>query len=149
MTLGLSLGFANITSAETISDSTSKKNQEVNQRFTFLYGSYQPYQRFFKDLQIAIDQNHRIKVASMIHYPIFINLNNQKFKIRSAREFLNHYNEIFDPQLIQIIQKQSYGNLFANTKGIMVGEHGELWFTGICKDRACKKVSVKIIAINK
>ncbi|WP_343595363.1 hypothetical protein [Acinetobacter sp.] len=149
LVLGLSLGFTNMGFAQTTIKASPDNTEDVNQHLKFLYGSYQPYQKFLKDLQTALDQDNRAKVASMIHYPIQINIHNQRHKIRSTQEFLSYYDEIFDPMLTQTIKKQSYSNLFANTKGIMVGENGELWFTGFCQDKACKKVVVKVIAINK
>ncbi|MFT4021160.1 MAG: hypothetical protein QM666_06565 [Acinetobacter sp.] len=123
--------------------------QEVSDRLDFLYGSHIPYQKFLKDFQIYIHNDERQKVAAMIHYPIKINVYNQRITFTTAQQLLLKYDDIFDPMLKQSIRQQSYGNLFANSKGIMIGENGELWFSGLCLDKNCKKINVKIIAINK
>ena len=66
----------------------------------------------------------------MIHYPIKINLEGKKITFKSAQELLKRYDDIFDPMLVNVIQAQKYENVFANTQGIMIGESGELWFSG-------------------
>jgi hypothetical protein len=39
---------------------------------------------------------------------------------------------------------QSYGQLFANSQGVMIGD-GQVWFGGVCERQSCV---VRIIAFN-
>lgn len=127
----------------------AENTHEVDQRLDFLYGQHVTYAQFLKNFQSATQEREKVKVANMIHYPIKINLDGKKVQFKSAQQLLQRYDDIFDPMLVNLIQAQKYENLFANTQGIMIGESGELWFSGFCLDKSCQKVSVKIIAINK
>lgn len=144
LVIGLSLPIVSWAQTE-----PANNTHEVNQRLDFLYGEHASYQKFLKDFQVATQEREKTKVASMIHYPIKINLEGKKITFKSAQELLKRYDDIFDPMLVNVIQAQKYENVFANTQGIMIGESGELWFSGFCLDKSCKKVSIKIIAINK
>lgn len=128
---------------------TTDNTLEVNQRLDFLYGQHQPYQKFLKDFQTATYEHHKNQVVTMINYPIKINLHGKKVTFKSRQDLLKRYDEIFDPMLVKTIQEQKYENLFANTRGVMIGESGEIWFSGFCVDKDCKKVDIKVIAINK
>jgi hypothetical protein len=45
------------------------------------------------------------------------------------------------------VAKQTYATLFANWQGVSIGD-GEIWFSGICSNEACKQQTVRITAIN-
>lgn len=129
--------------------STTDNTHEVDQRLDFLYGKHLPYHTFLSEFQTATHERDKTKVVNMIHYPIKINLNGKKVTFNSSKELRLRYNDIFDPLLVKTIQEQKYENLFANTYGIMIGESGEIWFSGLCQDKSCKKVDIKVITINK
>jgi hypothetical protein len=68
-------------------------------------------------------------------------------KIRSGKDHVSHYDRIFSSKIVTAIEKQTYGALFANGQGIMIGD-GESWIDGICLDHDCKKQAVKIVTNN-
>ena len=51
------------------------------------------------------------------------------------------------PKVLAAIKRQTYASLFANDRGVMIGD-GEVWFSAVCRDAACKDAPIRIIAIN-
>ncbi len=131
-----------------IAQNTDSPEIKFNSRLDYLFGQHKIYKEFFYRMKNAILNSDSAKLAGMIEYPIRIRINKTNNKIRNRKEFLKYYRKIIDPSIIKAIEHQQYCNLFANSEGIMIN-NGEIWFTGICKDSDCKKIIVKIIAINK
>jgi hypothetical protein len=80
----------------------------------------------------------------MVSYPLLVN---GKGSVKNPTDFIFHYSAIFTDKVVNAINQQSYGKLWGNYQGMMIG-NGELWFAGICSDRTCSKYVVKITSIN-
>lgn len=119
----------------------------VDARLDLLFGEHDPYRAFLRQLQAAVAEDSREQVAAMVSYPLNTKLNGRAVRIRTPRQFLGHYEALLPPKTRQLIARQSYGELFANSAGAMIG-NGELWFSGICKDKACRSHVIKITALN-
>lgn len=118
-------------------------DQSTEQRLDNLFGEHQVYKAFFFQLKNAVLKNQRKQVSELIAYPITIYGNEQRFVIKSKAEFLMLYDAIFSPNMLAVIEKQAFKDLFAKSQGIMMGQ-GEVWFHGACADNACEKVSVAV-----
>ncbi len=119
----------------------------VDARLDLLFGEHEPYRSFLHELQSAVGERARERVAAMVSYPLRTRIKSQSVRVHTPAEFLAHYDELLTPKTRQVIALQSYGDLFANSQGVMIGQ-GEVWFGGLCKDHACSARSIKIIAIN-
>jgi hypothetical protein len=86
-------------------------------------------------------------VAAMVSCPLGIGVGGDRVTIRSQEEFLARYEEIITPDVASAIEMQSYAGVFANADGVMIGD-GEVWFSGVCGDAACRQQRIRIIAIN-
>nr|WKF55942.1 hypothetical protein HUO10_000386 [Paraburkholderia busanensis] len=125
----------------------AQTDQEVDSRMDDLFGTHAPYKQFFQQLQQAVAHADKPAVAGMVKYPIKVTLHGKKVTLRTPRDFIAHYDEIFTPALVDVVAKQTYATLFTRDQGVMIGG-GEIWFSGICHDKACKDVAVKIITFN-
>jgi len=119
----------------------------VDARLDLLFGEHEPYRSFLHELQRAVGGHARERVAAMVSYPLRTRIKNQWVRLHTPAEFLAHYEELLTPKTQQAIALQSYGNLFSNSRGVMIGQ-GEVWFGGVRKDDTCSARSIKIIAIN-
>ncbi|WP_380179496.1 hypothetical protein [Kalamiella sp. sgz302252] len=126
----------------------SATQQEVDQRLDFLFGSHQQYHDFLTDLQKAVAAKDKAKVAAMASYPLKVGLKGKEKTFRNPAALKKGYDSVFTPELSKIILEQKYEDLFARDRGVMVGDSGQLWFSGVCADKACKKSRVLIIRIN-
>lgn len=122
--------------------------EEVDRRLDFLFGSHQPYHDFLNELQQAVAAKDKAKVAAMASYPLKVGLKGKEKTFRNPAALKKSYNSVFTPELSKVILSQKYEDLFARDQGVMVGDSGQLWFSGICADKACKKSRVLIIRIN-
>lgn len=97
---------------------------------------------FLAALQKAIASDDKNKVASMIKYPIVIDIRNRDVLFRTPAALIASYELIFTPHLKKVIAEAQADALFRNWKGVMINQ-GEIWFEKI-NERGCK-----IIAINR
>lgn len=135
------------TGAQADTQSEAQTDQAVDSRMDFLFGSHVPYRQFFDQLKQAVARGDKPAVAGMVKYPITVALHGKKVTLRTKRDFVAHYDAIFTPKLVDLVAHQTYATLFSPDQGVMIGG-GEIWFSGICRDKACKDVSVKIITLN-
>jgi hypothetical protein len=80
---------------------------------------------FLTHLKQALASGNKQAVSKLIAYPISVSLQGKKRKITSREEFEAHYAEIVTDKVAKAVQNQSYEDLFANYKGVMIGD-GEL-----------------------
>ncbi len=123
------------------------ESAQVDARLDLLFGEHGTYRTFLHELQSAVAEHARGRVAEMVSYPLKTRINGEWVRVHTPAQFLAHYDELLTPKIQQAIARQSYGDLFSNSQGVMIG-NGELWFSGVCKDDSCSTRSVKIIAIN-
>jgi hypothetical protein len=120
---------------------------QVDARLDLLFGEHESYRTFLHELQSAVAEHARARVADMVSYPLKTRIKGAWVRVRTPAQFLAHYEELLTPKIQQAIAQQSYGDLFSNSQGVMIG-NGAIWFSGVCKDQSCSARSVKIIAIN-
>ena len=82
---------------------------------------------FLAQLQTAVHEGDKTKVASMASYPLLVIHGGRKTRIKTKAEFLAKYDTIFDAHVQKAIAQQSARCLFGNYQGAMIGD-GELWF---------------------
>ncbi len=120
---------------------------DMDARLDLLFGEHAPYRAFLQQLQGAVAADERQRVATLVSYPLKVKLDGQVVHLRTAQQFLSHYDELLPPATRALIAAQSYEQLFVNGDGVMIGS-GQLWFSGVCNDERCGRRIVKIIAFN-
>ncbi|WP_250468684.1 hypothetical protein [Caballeronia sp. GAFFF2] len=127
----------------------AQTDQDVDARIDTLFGAHETYRAFFDKLKQAVAAGDKNAVAAMIHYPIAVhrNSNGDNALLRNKREFVAAYAGIFTPELVDTVAHQQYAKLFVRDQGAMIGD-GEIWFSGVCRDDACKDSDVRITAFN-
>jgi len=135
-------------SALSISTAMSATVEDMDHRLDSLFGAHQPYHAFFDRLQTSVAHKDKDRLALMVSYPITVSVKGKKTRIRTASDFKKHYDVIFTPVYSRAITRQKYEDLFARDLGVMVGDGGQLWFSGVCPDSACKTTRVLITGIN-
>ncbi|MCB4771162.1 hypothetical protein LGR54_21355 [Ancylobacter sp. Lp-2] len=103
---------------------------EVNATLDALFGGHEPYQAFFEKLKKAVAADDRAAVAGMVDYPLRTKIDGKTTTVRNAKAFVASYDKIVTPKVRQAVAAQGYASLFANWRGVMIG-NGEVWFTGI------------------
>ena len=126
----------------------AQSEQEVNARLDALFGDHRPYRAFFAELQAAVAAGDRDALAAMIGYPLSVVIDGSTVTVASRPDFVTRFDRIFTAQVVAAIETQTYATLFARDQGVMIGS-GEVWFSGICGETACRLPAVKIIGINR
>lgn len=80
----------------------------------------------------AVASGNRQTVASLVAYPVRASINRKPRTLRSRRELLAHYDEIFSQPFRDAIAAALPRNMFARDQGIMLG-NGEVWFNAAGK----------------
>ena len=94
-------------------------------------------------LQQGVASHNAPAVAALVHYPIKVNPGKKPFTVKNERAFIKDYDDIITHDIQDAILKQKYENLFVNSQGAMIGD-GEVWITGICRDKSCRQTDIKI-----
>lgn len=119
----------------------------TEEEMTRLFGDSRPYIEFFHKFREAVISDDREFVAAHIRYPIKISLDKKRIDIKNKSDFLANYSSIINNKVITAVEQQRLSNIFLNAKGVMFG-NGQVWYSGICIDKECDSVLVKVIAIN-
>ena len=77
--------------------------------------------------QNAIKGGDRAMVASLIVYPIDVELSGRKKRLRGPRDLLASYDTIFSAKYRAAIANAIPWNMFVRDQGVMLG-NGEVWF---------------------
>lgn len=97
---------------------------------------------FLAELQAAVSDGDKTKVAGMISYPLLLIHGSTKTHIRTEAQFLSRYDSIFDAHVRQAIAQQLAKCLFGNYQGTMIGD-GEVWY------REQESGAMKIVTVNR
>lgn len=108
-------------------------------------GDHKTYRDVFDRLQQGIAADDKPAVAALVVYPLEVRIDGKQRKIRNADQFVASWDGIVTPEIVRVVSKQRYRDLFVNWQGVMLGD-GQVWINGICRDNACKKVDVGVTA---
>lgn len=133
-------------SAATAPAADSAGDQATDGRINGLLGDHAPYRAAFTQLQQAVAAKDAAAVAAMVDYPFVATIDGRKIPIHDAAAFVAQYDKIVTPAIAEVIARQKYSELFVNAEGVMFGS-GQVWLNGICEDKACKALQVKVVAI--
>ena len=98
---------------------------------------------FLKCLQTSVALGNRLKVASLVHFPLKVWVDGEESIINNESEFQAKYGRIFDADMKKAIADAKIDTLVANEQGVMF-DNGRLWFRPFVEH----KNAVKIVAIN-
>ena len=85
---------------------------------------------FLNHLKEAVANDKRITVASMVRYPITINVSGHKETLRKKSQLLSKYELVFTSKVKEAIRSQEAQKLFVNYQGVVIG-NGDIWFNRI------------------
>ncbi|UHQ22800.1 hypothetical protein LVB77_19470 [Lysobacter sp. 5GHs7-4] len=119
---------------------------QVNQSIEEVLGDPAVFEPAILAFQQAVAAHDAEAVARMAAYPFSATIDGKPRKIQDASAFAAAYDQIVTPAIAKIVTGQKYAELFVNGKGVMFG-NGEVWLNGICQDKACKQMDVRVIAV--
>lgn len=82
---------------------------------------------FLSDLQKAVATDDAAMVATLASFPVDVFIRKQRRRVRSSAAFQKLYPQIFTPCLKRVIAAARREDLFANWRGVMLGQ-GAIWF---------------------
>lgn len=85
---------------------------------------------FFRELHSALETDNRRAIAGMIAYPLLTTAHHKAVRIRSERQFLAHFDEIFDGGVRCAILHATEKDVWGNWQGFTL-DGGAVWFDGI------------------
>jgi hypothetical protein len=103
----------------------------------------QDVDNFVNKIQGYIVNDNKEQLAEVVNYPIKVYINGKKTNIPNKDSFIKNYDGIFYPKFKQVISNTSTEYLFANFRGIMFGDMGEIWI-----DDPDFSGDLRIIAVN-
>jgi hypothetical protein len=107
---------------------------------------------FFSAFQQGVLSRRAHQVVDLIEFPLRVNDCNRT-KYIGRRDFDRRFSYIFDAQVSKAVKEQTFDTLAASWRGVMIGDHGEVWFEGICEGSTeanpCPKHRIRVISVNK
>ena len=82
---------------------------------------------------LGVKKGDKPAVASAVDYPVRAQIAGKPRQIRSAKEFIKNYDAIFTPVFRQAVLASVPKNMNVSWRGIMLGEHGEVWLNDVGK----------------
>lgn len=119
---------------------------QVNQSIEEVLGDPAVYEPAILAFQKAVAAHDAAAVAKMADYPFNATLGGKPTKIKDAAAFAAAYDQIVTPAIAKVVTEQKYAELAVSGKGVMFG-NGEAWINGICQDNECKRVDVRVVAL--
>lgn len=98
---------------------------------------------FLKSLQSAVSLGNRLKVASLVHFPLTAWVDGEETVIPNESEFQARYGRIFDASVKKAIADARTETLVATQQGVMF-DNGRVRFRPLAEH----KDALKIVAIN-
>jgi len=98
---------------------------------------------FLKSLQSAVSLGNRLKVATLVHFPLTAWVDGEEIVIHNESEFQARYGRIFDASVKKTIAEAKVETLVATQQGVMF-ESGRIRFRPLAEH----KDALKIVAIN-
>ena len=74
---------------------------------------------FLKSLQSAVSLGNRLKVATLVHFPLTVWVDGEETIIHNESEFQARYGRIFDAGVKKAIAEAKIDTLVANQQGVM------------------------------
>lgn len=90
---------------------------------------------FLLKLKKAVNENDRKWIAAHVRFPIQPEIDGHVKTIKGKKQFLNHYNDIFNCYVKGAIEKEKPDALFKRWDGVMIG-NGEVWFSAFNSKQA-------------
>ncbi len=118
----------------------------VNQAIDETLGDHAAYERVILATRKAVATHDAADVAALVRYPIKVTISGRVRLIHSPAAFVAHYDAIVTPAIAKAVTQGKYEDLMVNYQGVMLGQ-GEMWVNGVCLDKTCKGVDVKIATI--
>ena len=98
---------------------------------------------FLKTLQGAVSLGNRLKVASLVSYPLKAWVDGEETLIRNESEFQARYSRIFDADMKRAIAGAKVDTLAADQQGVTFGD-GRVRFKPVPEE----KNAIRIVALN-
>ena len=98
---------------------------------------------FLKCLQQSVAIDNRLKVASLVDFPLKVWVNGANVTIRNESEFHARYSQIFDAQMKASIAAAKVDTLVASQQGVTF-DNGRVWFRPVAE----RKNALKVVAVN-
>ena len=102
----------------------------------------QHVEAFLKSLQLAVAIDNRLKVASLVDFPMQAWVGGESVTIRSESDFQARYSRIFDQGLKKTIASAKLDTLAASQQGVVAG--GRICFRPVTEH----KNAIRVVAIN-
>ena len=99
---------------------------------------------FLSSLQAGIAQHDSKSICAMAIDPLPTRVPG---RVRAVDICRRNYAQIFNVRVVNAVRNQKFERLFANDKGVMLG-NGEVWIAGVCRDAGCAKYDLRIITVN-
>jgi hypothetical protein len=103
--------------------------------------------QFLAALQDAVKAGQPKAVAALVIFPLRVYHGRKAQRVKDAPAFMHDYPHIFTPTVTKAVLAQKPGELFHNWQGAMIG-NGQVWFSGVCTDAACKQQRIGVTAVN-
>lgn len=139
------VGSANEATSE-VTATNAADEARIDQSIDNVLGDHATYRQVIADFQAAVVANDAAKAAELVHYPISVDTGGKHTVIKDASGFVQNYEKFMTPEIAKAITATQYGNVMVNDQGVMLGQ-GEAWINGVCQDRSCKEVAVKVVTI--
>ena len=97
---------------------------------------------FLKCLQSSVALGNRLKVASLVNFPLKVWVEGEEMVIDNESEFQTYYGRIFDANVKKAISEAKVDTVSANPQGLTF-DNGRVWFRPVTE----RKNALKIIAI--
>lgn len=99
---------------------------------------------FVGNLQRAVQHGDATTVCGMVAFPI---KTKRSGRVRTAGGCQRSDARIFNERVTKAVLSQRFEQLFVNYRGVMIG-NGEVWISGVCRDRRCTNYDIRIIGVN-
>lgn len=118
----------------------------TNANLDMQFGRHAEFRKVFDALKADVANPNASRLAKAMNFPLNVRTAGRKLTIKSSKAFIANYSAIMRPSIVKAIESATYGELFVNYQGAMIGQ-GEVWIGSRCVDKACSRSKVGVITI--
>lgn len=105
------------------------------------------FKKMFDTVKKLTKEDHRVELSEYIIYPLRVNKEKDELLIKSKKEFIYKYDDIFTDNVKQALIDQDLKDVFINYQGVMVG-NGEVRFGSNQKGDKYGIIAINIMDID-
>lgn len=98
-------------------------------------------------LQASCREKNWQNFGEAVEYPLTVRSGGKRIRMVRSADLEKNAGRVLTEKVCGAVAAQKFDDLFVSARGAMIGK-GEVWVSGVCKDKSCRESRLRVIAIH-